>query len=154
MKIITEESGNALIEFALILPVFTVLLVGTLNLGVALQKYGAVADSARAGAEAALIQTCTPSLGCYTNTTKMQAVATASATSAGITNYSAVATNFCTCSPGGGTTVSCGSFCSGYGEAAMYAQVTVTGTVPLIFGTSTGMAVKSVARVRISCPSC
>jgi len=153
VKRLKEDSGNALIEFALILPVFTLVLAGTINFGVALQKYGAVADSARAGAEAALVQTCTPSLGCYANTTKMQSVATASAASAGITNYSAVATNVCTCSPGSGTTVTCGSFCSGYGEAAMYAQVTVTGTIPLLLGT-TGIPIQSVARVRISCPSC
>ena len=154
MKIHTEESANALVEFALIMPVFTALLLGVLNYGVALQKTGVLADSARAGAESALLQTCSPNLGCYTNTSKMQTVATAAAASAGITNYSAVATNYCTCSPGSGTTVSCGTYCDNYGEAAMYAQVTVSGTVPLLFNHQSGRPVTSVARVRISCPSC
>jgi Flp pilus assembly protein TadG len=154
MKIHKEESANALVEFALIMPVFTALLLGVLNYGVALQKTGVLADSARAGAESALLQTCSPNLGCYTNTSKMQTVATAAVASAGITNYTAVATNYCTCSPGSGTTVTCGTYCSNYGLAAMYAQVTVSGTVPLLFNHQSGRAITSVARVRISCPSC
>lgn len=148
MNIHREESGSALIEFALIVPVFIVLLIGTLNYGVALQKAGIAADSARAGAQAALIK------GDYTNTTQMQAVAAASAASAGISDYQAVGTNFCTCSPGSGTTTTCSSFCPGYGQAAMYAQVTVTGTVPLFFGKAAGIPIRSVARVRIPCPNC
>lgn len=148
MTIRKEESANALIEFALIIPAFIVLLLGVLNYGIALQKYGAVADSARAGAEAALVH------GYYTNTANMQLVAAASAASAGIANYNAAATNFCTCSPGSGITIPCGSFCANYGQAAMYAQVTVTGVVPLLFGHAVGVPIKSVARVRIPCPSC
>jgi len=149
-----QESASALIEFALVVPVFTLLLLGVLNYGMAMQKYGAIADSARAGAESALLQTCSPNLGCYANMTKMQSVAKSSAASAGIADYAAVATNFCTCSPGNGVTVSCTGSCSGYGQPAMYVQVTVTGTLPLLFGSSPGIAVKSVARVRISCPAC
>ena len=148
MKIYREESGSALIEFALIVPVFIVLLTSAVNYSLALQRAGIAADAARAGAEAALIK------GYYTDTTQMQTVATASAVSAGISNFQAVGTNFCTCSPGSGTTTTCGSFCPTYGQAAMYAQVTVTGTVPLLFGNLTGIPIKSVARVRIPCPSC
>ncbi len=154
MKIQQEESANALIEFALIIPVFTVLLIGVLNLGLAVQRSVVLADSARAGAAAALVQTCTPALGCYSNTAKMQSVAAASAASANVSNYVAVAKNYCTCSPGSGTTVTCGSYCTNYGQAAMYAQVTVTGTIPLLFAHAAGIPVTSVARVRISGPSC
>jgi Flp pilus assembly protein TadG len=154
MKIRKEKSADAMIEFALIMPVFITMLLGVLQMGLALQKSGALADSARAGAESALLQTCSPSNGCYTNYTSMQSVATASAASAGITSYSAVATNFCTCNPGSGTTVSCTGYCTGYGQPAMYVQVTATGTVPVFFGPSSGFATKAVARVRIPCPLC
>ena len=130
------------------------LLLGVLNYGLVLQRSGVLADSARAGAEAALLQTCTPNLGCYSNTAQMQAVATASASSASIANYNAVATTFCTCSPGSGVAVACGSFRPSYGQAAMYVQVTVTGTVPLLFGRTASIPIMSVARVRISCPAC
>lgn len=148
MKIYQEESASALIEFALIVPVFIVLLTGAMNYGIALQKSSIAADSARAGAQAALVK------GYYTNTTQMQTVATTSAASASIPDYQAVATNFCTCSPGSGTTTACNSLCPNYGQAAMYAQVTVTGTVPLLFGKVAGISIRSVARVRIPCPAC
>lgn len=148
MKIRLDEVGSVLLEFALVLPVFILLLLSTFNISMALQRAGIAADAARAGAQSALVK------GFYTNTSQMQTVAITSAASSGISDFQATGSNFCTCSPGSGLMVPCGTFCANYGQAAMYAQVTVTGTLPMFFGNVAGIPIRFVARVRIPCPSC
>ena len=145
MKLFHSEEGSVLVEVALIAPVIIVMILGVVNFGFMLQQDLAVADSARAGAAYAL------TWGNQTRTSQMAAVATVAAGS--IPSYQAAATNFCTCGPGG-TAISCTSSCSSYGQPTMYAQVTATATLPVLLGTGTGIPVSSVARVRISCPSC
>ena len=145
MKIVEQESGSTMIELAVVLPVILVMLLGVLNYGLVLAQNIAVADSARAGAEYAT------GFGNGTNVQQMQAVATA--TAGNVPNYKVTAVNVCNCSPGGAA-VSCTSSCSGYGQPATYAQVTATATLPLVFGSSASIPVKSVAIVRVSCPSC
>lgn len=145
MKRLRGESGNTLVELAVILPVITVMLLGVLNFGLVIANDISVADSARAGAEYAA------GWGNGTNVAQMQTVARAAA--GRIASYQVTAANVCNCAPGGAA-VSCTSSCPGYGQPAMYAQVTATAALPLVFGTGMTVPVKSVAIVRISCPSC
>lgn len=50
-----RERGQALVEFALIFPVFILLLFGILDLGRAIYAYNTVADAAREGARVAIV---------------------------------------------------------------------------------------------------
>ena len=145
MTFTRNENGSALVEFALILTIITTMMVGGLDLAVAVQQDMQVADSVRAGAEYAL------TWGNETNIAQMQAVATASAN--GLASYQVVAQNICSCPPSG-PPVSCASVCSNYGQPALFAQVTATATLKLPFGGYASIPVSSVAKVRISCPSC
>jgi Flp pilus assembly protein TadG len=49
------ERGQALVEFALIAPLFAIILLGCFQMGVAFTNYIAVTDAARAGARAAAV---------------------------------------------------------------------------------------------------
>ncbi|HWQ60844.1 MAG TPA: TadE/TadG family type IV pilus assembly protein [Negativicutes bacterium] len=54
-RYIRNRRGQAVLEFALILPVFLLMLVGMLEFGVVLHDYITVAEGARAGARAAAV---------------------------------------------------------------------------------------------------
>jgi Flp pilus assembly protein TadG len=134
MKILHRDQGNALIEVALFLPILISLLLGVLDFGFLLQQYMTVLDSARAGAEAAMMRNyAVISVG---NAAFLANVATTSASN--IPNYTATASSYCSCAPTGavGSTVSCASHsnCPGYGIPAQYTKVVVTASLPILFG--------------------
>lgn len=142
MKILKQTDGNAMIEVSLILPIIILMMLSVLDIGLVLQQYMVVADSARAGAEYATMATSAADIS------GMQTTAINSAGS--IANYNAVAAVICSCTPGG-TAVSCGGSCPGNATPAQYAQVTVTATLPLIFGVRglpASIPVRSVVKVR------
>ncbi len=144
-QLLHDEHGSMMLELALILPVALLLFFGVINYGLLLQQSTVITDAARAGAEYAQIP------GNETNTTQMQSVALASASS--IPGIHATATTYCTCPPATGA-VSCSGYCSSYGQPAMYAQVTTSATLSLLLAGTTTIPVSSVATVRVSCPTC
>jgi Flp pilus assembly protein TadG len=50
-----SESGQALVEFALVLPLLTVLLLGVIQFGILFNNYETLTDAARVGARAAIL---------------------------------------------------------------------------------------------------
>jgi Flp pilus assembly protein TadG len=54
-KYIKNQRGQAMVEFALVLPVFLVLILGMMECGLVMHDYIVVAEAARAGARAASV---------------------------------------------------------------------------------------------------
>jgi Flp pilus assembly protein TadG len=88
MKILRSNEGQSLVEFAIILPILLMLIMGILEFGIMLNSYLAVRNASREGARAAivgstdieinnLILTISPSL----NSTDLTVVVTPSASS-------------------------------------------------------------------------
>jgi len=115
-----REKGSALIETALLIPLFLLLFMGVADYGRVFYTADIVVHAADVGAKFGAISTTNAA-----DITGMQSAATNAATSIG--GLTATATSFCTCGAGG-STVSCGSSCSGYGTPAMYVQVKTQAT--------------------------
>jgi Flp pilus assembly protein TadG len=118
------ESGQALIETAILAPALVLLLVGTIDLGRFAEFDTKLAASARAGAQFGA-----QSLVNAANTTGMQTAATNEASGAG---FSATATNYCEC-PGSTSTVTCTAGACAGSHRLLYVSVTVSGTFKPIF---------------------
>ncbi len=58
---IRHEKGQALVEFALVLPLFVLLLLAVVQFGITFNHYLAVTDAARAGARRAAVARFSPS---------------------------------------------------------------------------------------------
>ena len=122
--IMARQRGTALLEFALILPVILMLLVGVLDYSLLMRTAISVADAARAGAQYGSLSAANAS-----NSTAVQNAALNAAPD--IPGLKATAVTVCKCSDG--TTVNCsGGSCSS-GPVRVYAQVTASATAaPLI----------------------
>jgi len=99
------ETGDSLVEIGLLLPVLTMLLVGTVDLGRMAYMSIEVANAARAGVQYGQQNSST-----WSNTTGMQTAATNDApdlVGASNGNLAAVATYWCQCSDGTSVTPSC-----------------------------------------------
>ncbi len=125
MKKARSQRGSGLIELALLFTALMLLLLGVVDFALATQQEMVVSEAACAGAHYGEFQGTSP------NTTMMQSVATNAA--GGISGFSAVATKWCACSPGG-TAVSCSATCasSTYGPI-VYVQVVTSATASLLF---------------------
>jgi Flp pilus assembly protein TadG len=119
-----SQKGSALIELGLIFTVLMMLMLGVIDFAMVTQQAMVVGEAAYAGAEYGATS------GNSTNYAGMQAVATKSAT--GISGFTATASKWCACSPGG-TSVSCASTCVTYGTPVAYVQVITTATASLLF---------------------
>ena len=100
-----SEAGDSLVEMALLLPILTMLLLGTVDLGRLSYMSIEVSNAARAGVQYGQQNATT-----WTDTTGMQTAATNDATDlVGATqgNLTAVATYWCQCSDGTSVTPSC-----------------------------------------------
>jgi Flp pilus assembly protein TadG len=53
-RLFTHHSGQSMVEFAVLAPIFFLLLLGTIDLGRAVYIYNAISDAAREGARAAI----------------------------------------------------------------------------------------------------
>jgi Flp pilus assembly protein TadG len=115
-----REKGSALIETVLMIPLFLLLFMGVADFGRVFYTADIVVYAAQAGAEYGAMNTTNAA-----NDSGMQTAATNAGTI--IAGLTATATSFCTCGAGG-STVSCGSTCSGYGTPAMYVQVKTQAT--------------------------
>ena len=119
--------GTATIEFALIAPLFLLLLAGVLNYTMLMRTAIALADAARAGAQYGSLTS-----GNASDTAGMQNAAVNAAPDIG--GVTATASKVCKCSDG--STVNCtGGTCT-TGGVRVYAQVTVRATVSAIFSYS------------------
>jgi Flp pilus assembly protein TadG len=114
-----SERGSALVELSLLALVLMMMFVGVVDFALVTQEAMVVSEAAYAGAEYGVQS------GNSTNYTGMQTVATNSAK--GVSGFTAVATKWCSCSPGG-TAVSCASTCVSYGTPIAYVQVITTAT--------------------------
>lgn len=142
-RLLRDRQGNALIEVSLVFPILLFILLATINIGLILQQYMAVVDSARAGVEYPTN---------WATSSDITGMQNAAVTSAGnIPGYQAVSSILCTCGPGG-SNVSCTGTCPGYGHPAQYAQVTATASLPVLYSVTGFPAhynVQSVARMRV-----
>ncbi len=129
-----SESGSALVEFSLILPVLLLLLLGVVDLGLAVQKSMIVSEAAHAGTLFATIS------GPSTKTTDV--VAAAQKAASGVQNLNVCAGYWWVCSSGPvqpPASPSCGTSsppaptCAS-GTPVEYAQVLTTVNLSALFG--------------------
>jgi Flp pilus assembly protein TadG len=102
---IRSESGDSLVELALLLPILTMLLVGTVDLGRLAYMSIEVANAARAGVQYGQQNSST-----WSNVGAMETAATNDApdlVGASNGNLTAVATYWCQCADGTGVVPSC-----------------------------------------------
>jgi Flp pilus assembly protein TadG len=125
-RLAADRRGNVMIEFALMLPVLFLMLVGLLDLGrFSLQK-SAMLQGAREGAQYGIIA---PTDSANINTTAQNAT--------GRTDVTATNTVFCECSSAPGTTVGCGTTCTGGSVLKKYVTVTTTAAFTSVVGATT-----------------
>jgi Flp pilus assembly protein TadG len=137
-----DESGSALIELAMLLPVLTGFFLGGVGLSFAISEAMTVSQAAEAGALYGSLA------GNNTDLSGMQNAATNAA--GGLSGFQAVATNFCSCTAGG-SVVSCSSSCPS-GTQFEYVKVQTSATVPMLtqfpgLGSAANLSGLSVLRV-------
>ena len=119
-----DTGGNVLIEFALAFPILFMLMAGLLDLGTFAYQKSAMLQGAREGAQYGMLNS---SDSTNINTTAQNAT--------GLTGVTATNTVFCECTAG--TTVSCGSTCSGNATLKKYIAVTTTRSFTSILNKAT-----------------
>jgi Flp pilus assembly protein TadG len=148
---VRDESGAALVEFALSISVFLLLLAGLADFAFYIHYATELQDAAAAGAYYGTIP------GNQTNGTYMQASAKAAAPDLG-SNIVATPTTFYACTPGGAhvlSTASCTNLVNGtaYGTPIMYVDVkTQVTSIPAILqwtGISSSLTLKGEAIYRV-----
>jgi Flp pilus assembly protein TadG len=103
----SDERGNLMIEFALALPVLSLMLIGLLDLGRFGLDKSAMLQGAREGAQFGALAPSSPNL----TSSDLTNVNTTAQNATGLTGATATSSVFCECSSG--TTVSCSSTCTG-----------------------------------------
>lgn len=126
MAWLRDESGSALLELSLILPLMILMLAGVFDLGLGIQQSMLVSEAARAGTAFGQIP------GNDTNVMGMQQAATAAAGS--LESFTATASEWCSCSPNGAV-VDCNSSCP-TGNPIAYVQVKTSAVLPSLFNHS------------------
>ena len=127
----------------MVFPILLLLFFGIIDFGRIYNAYICVSDAALAGAEYGTFS------GQSTNYSGMQTAAANDA--AGLPGFSATATKYCSCSPGG-SSVSCATNCTGYGTPVAYVQVQASATIATLFPYTSltgSFALKSTATLRV-----
>ncbi len=124
MKFIHSDSGNSLIEFALMLPILCFIVLGAANYSLRIQAAMTIVDAATAGAAFGAIP------GNQNNLWGMQN--TAMQTASGLSGMTITATQLWSCTPGGSPVTSSAN-CPGYGTPIQYVQVAASASVPALF---------------------
>ena len=119
-----SESGSALVEFSLLLPMLVYVFVGIVDYALETEQTMQIIEAATAGAAYGAIN------GNQKDFTGMQSAAQNSAV--GVQGFSVVASNLFTCTPGGAPVAS-NATCPGYGTPIEYVKVTTSATVPTLF---------------------
>jgi Flp pilus assembly protein TadG len=148
-KIFREESGSAMVEFAVTVSVFLLVFAGIADVAYYIHAETELQDAASAGAYYGTIP------GNQTNGTYMQASATAAAPD--LSGVTATPTTYYECTPGGtkvSESTSCTNLVNGtaYGTPIMYVAVTTTANVPALLkwtGLSTSLSLKGYATYRV-----
>jgi Flp pilus assembly protein TadG len=126
MNRLHPQKGSALIEFSLVVTVMLLLALGVFDFGLAIQQGIQVSAAAHAGAEYGATE------GNSNDIVGMQNAAAAAAP--GISNFSSIASTWCTCSVTSGVTVNCTTtLCNTYDLPIQYVQVQTTANVPILF---------------------
>lgn len=122
-----NEIGSAIVELALILPIFLFLMLGVVEFGRLAYASIEVSNAARAG-----VQFGAQSHAAASNISGMESAATNDAGDITSGVMTATATQFCTCS--NGTTSDCSATsCTSPGVMIEYVQVNTTATVDPLF---------------------
>jgi Flp pilus assembly protein TadG len=125
-RLAADRSGNIMLEFAVALPIFTLMTVGLLDLGRYSMQKSALLQGARAGAQYGVIA---PTEAANINSTAQ--------TATGLAGVTATNAMFCECVSG--TTVSCdsGTTCSAGVTKKRYVTVNLNKTFNSVLATST-----------------
>ena len=143
MRLLHAEQGSALLEFALILPIVLLICIGMIDLSVAVQQGIVVSEAAEAGTRYGTL----PSKS--TDLSGMQNAAMAAA--AGLTGFTATATNWCSCVPAG-SPVSCATTCPSSGSPVEYVEVQTSAAIPALAkypGLAASFALKGFSAMRV-----
>lgn len=143
MKLLREESGSALLEFAAILSVMVLLLLGLSDYTCEILWDMMVQNAAIAGAEYGAVP------GNESNLTGIQNYTVALAPY--VSGVTATATNVWACTPGGASVAST-SLCTGNLTPNKYLIVTTSATVPRMLanpGIPANATLKGSAKVRV-----
>lgn len=124
MRILDENDGGAFVETALLLPLLIIILISAVNAALVLQSLQRVADAAAVGARYGTIA------GYGADLAGMENAATAAAV--GLPGFSATASSYCTCLPGG-PNVSCTTTCAGQATPAQYVRVSTSAMASYLF---------------------
>ncbi len=123
---VDKQSGGALIELALLIPMFTVILLGAAEFGRLAYADIEVSNAARAGVAYGSQNHATAS-----DTAGMQTAATQDAPD--VTSIAATASTFCNCSDGTSITCANPTKCVSPARVIQYVQVNTSGTVDTAF---------------------
>jgi Flp pilus assembly protein TadG len=115
-----KDRGAAVIEMAIVLPIFAILLLGAIDFSRVFFAAIELGNAVTAGAEFGSRTT-----GNASNTSGISSTVTQDASD--LTGVSATSVSYCTC-PGSSTQVGCSTVCTGYGPPKMYVSVTGTYT--------------------------
>jgi Flp pilus assembly protein TadG len=125
-----HDGGNMMIEFALALPILSIMLVGMLDLGRFALDKSAMLQAARSGAQYGIVA----SSGGVVSAPDLASVNTTAAASTSLTGVTASNSVFCECTSG--VTVSCSSTCSSGNLLKHYLTVTTTRSFTSVVGTA------------------
>lgn len=143
-RVCRGNRGHAFVELALLMPVFTLLIVGSAEFARLAFAGIEVADAARAGAEYGA-----QNHGTAQNTSGMQSAATND--SPNVTNITATASTFCTCSDG--TSITCANAAANCSARIIeYVQVNTSAVVNPTFhipGLPSTYTLKGEAAMRV-----
>jgi Flp pilus assembly protein TadG len=123
---VRHDLGQALIELTLMLPIFLLLMIGTVEFGRLAYAYIEVADAARAGVQYGAQNRATSS-----DNTGMQQAAINDAPE--IHGMTAVATHSCLCSTGSGGATCLATACTGGARLVEWVQVNTSAVVDPLF---------------------
>jgi Flp pilus assembly protein TadG len=145
LKLFRADAGMSTVEFALLVPIFSTMLVGVLDLGMGFWNQIQVGNAARAGAEYALTN--------GFDSTKVSSAIT-HATNLSSISASPAPSQSCGCPDAskGVLLAACGTPCTGGGNAGTYVIVNAQASYGTIFsypGIPNPMTLGSVAVVRI-----
>ncbi len=144
MIFLRSEEGNALIEMALVLPIFFMIVLGCVNLSLQEQEAMQVTEAANAGASFGIIP------GNQANLLGMENAASNAA--ANVTGFTVTATRLWSCTAGGAAATST-TVCTGtYSTPLQYVQVNTSATAPALFswpGTSANITLQGSATIRV-----
>jgi Flp pilus assembly protein TadG len=119
-NVLRDTGGAAAIEFGLMIPIFSLMVVSVTDIGLAVYRKMQVENAAQAGAQYAIVRG-------FSQTGISNAVT--SATNSPAVTASPEPVQFCGCPTSTGvSTVSCGTVCPGGAMAGTYAKVSAQGT--------------------------